>query len=449
LLRFAEVVPPAERYRFGAFTLDVGDRRLSRGADVIALPPKAHDVLVALVRRAGHLATRQELLDAVWPGVFVEDGILSVHVAALRKALGDASTIATVPRAGYRFNAAVEPLMVRPPGRLGLVDPVPARPPALYELCGQGRRHLLSASTLDAAKAVAAFEAAIALDSTYAAAHAGLARAWCAQAELRAAPHADAYARAKAAALRALAMGDGAADAQLALGTVLYVSEWDWEGARRSLERAMENGSGDRDVLLIYGRLLETLGDLDGGLAAKQRALERDPASPLVLIQVAMSYWYQRRYDDSIAWADRALAIDPRHLLAREHLVGAYWKKGDFDRVIAENIRQAEAYGLATGALDRLRAVCAELSDAYASGGRAAFVACARAQAAGSTQPAGAIQRAVLAGEAGDLDEAFRELDCAIANRDPCLVTLAIAPQWDPLRGDRRFDDRLARMGLR
>ena len=59
-----------------------------------------------------------------------------------------------------------------------------------------------------------------------------------------------------------------------------------------------------------------------------------------------------------------------------------------------------------------------------------------------------AFRRAVLFGAASRLDEAFDCLDQAIAFRDPALVHLAVAPQWDSLRGDRRFGERLKAMGL-
>jgi hypothetical protein len=59
-----------------------------------------------------------------------------------------------------------------------------------------------------------------------------------------------------------------------------------------------------------------------------------------------------------------------------------------------------------------------------------------------------AFRRAVLYGAAGRLDEAFACLDQAIEFRDPALVHLAIAPQWDALRGDPRFGERLKAMGL-
>src|SRR5262249_39560473 len=55
---------------------------------------------------------------------------------------------------------------------------------------------------------------------------------------------------------------------------------------------------------------------------------------------------------------------------------------------------------------------------------------------------------ALLHGVRGNLDEAFRHLDAAIAGRDPALVHLAVAPQWDTLRGDERFGERLQAMGL-
>ena len=100
-----------EVFHFDEFALDVGERRLLRGAETVRLSPKAYDVLVLLVRQSGRLVTKDELLAQVWPESFVEEGILNVHVAALRKALGDDTRppayIETVVRSGYRFIAVV------------------------------------------------------------------------------------------------------------------------------------------------------------------------------------------------------------------------------------------------------------------------------------------------------------------------------------------------------
>ena len=77
-----------EVYRFDGFVLDVGERELSSGAGRVVLAPKAFDLLVALVR-ADRLVTKEELLTRVWPEASVEEGIIAVHISALRKALGD------------------------------------------------------------------------------------------------------------------------------------------------------------------------------------------------------------------------------------------------------------------------------------------------------------------------------------------------------------------------
>jgi DNA-binding winged helix-turn-helix (wHTH) protein/tetratricopeptide (TPR) repeat protein len=433
-----------EVYEFTPFALDVAERRLLKGERIVPLAPKAHDLLVALVRQAGRLMTKQELLDIVWPDAHVEEGILSVHVSTLRKALGDHDDnhqfIETVARSGYRFCADVTRRSVRRPDPFSMRWPVGvlAAQPAVYELIGRGRAHLLTSSMTEIPKAVSAFQSAIDLDPTYAAAHAGLARACCAQAELRVVPHAEAYANARAAALRALAMDAASADAQVALGTVMFLSDWNWTGAQRSLERALELDPNHTEGYLLYGRLLEALGDFDRGLAAKQKALERDSSSALVHLQIALSFWNQRRYDEVIAWSNRALALDPKHLLAREYIAGAYWKQGDFDQQMAVSIAHAESFGVPSEVLDELKQV-------YAETGRRGLVIFTIERAGPSGNP---VQLAVLHGELGNLDEAFRHLDIAIDRRDPALVHLAVAPQWDSLRADSRFAERLARMGL-
>jgi DNA-binding winged helix-turn-helix (wHTH) protein len=77
---------PPERYRFGAFELQPDKRRLLKDGATISLRPRAFDLLVALVDRAGDLVTKGELLDRVWPNMVVEVAALHVQVSALRAA---------------------------------------------------------------------------------------------------------------------------------------------------------------------------------------------------------------------------------------------------------------------------------------------------------------------------------------------------------------------------
>jgi tetratricopeptide (TPR) repeat protein len=293
----------------------------------------------------------------------------------------------------------------------------------------------------DVPKAMEAFRAAIEIDPTYAPAHAGLALACCAQAGLRLTPPAEAYSEAKAAALRALAMDPACADAQVALGAVLFFSEWNWADAKRSLERALELNPHHTEAYLLYGQLLEALGRLEEGLETKMRALERDPHSPMVHLQISISYWNQRRYDDAIEWANKTLELDPQHPHAREHLAGAYWKKGDADRYVSENLKHAELHGVPAEALERLK-------QTFAAEGRAGMVKLVLQRASQDPQAFPAMQLALFYGEAGDLDTAFLHLNRAIESHDPSMVHLGVAPQWDRLRDDPRFTQCLARIGL-
>ena len=77
----------------------------------ITLPPKDLETLLVLVERAGHIVEKEELLEKVWPGVFVEEGNLARHIFNLRQVLGDTSDgrkyIETIPKRGYRFVAPV------------------------------------------------------------------------------------------------------------------------------------------------------------------------------------------------------------------------------------------------------------------------------------------------------------------------------------------------------
>ena len=438
-----------EIFHFGEFTLEVAERRLTRGGKVMHLSPKAHDILVLLVRQAGHLVTKDTFLSQVWPDASVEEGILTVHISALRKAFGEGERVGgcieTVSRSGYRFVAPVTREQVdRDEVRLHAQP----RPVELYELVGRGRARVLSGSLFEISEALSSFRAAIELDSTYAAAHAGLAVTRCLQGCLRAVPHTEAFAEARASALRALAMDSGCADAQMALGTVLFAGEWDWTAAERSLRRALEINPSHTEALLTYGGLMEALGRLDEGLHFKQQALARNPESPMVFAEIANSFWNQRRYDDVIVWMKRAQEIDARNLLAGEFLAGVYLQQGDVGQFLAENLRQARRFGCPEDALEQLKCVSAAMREAFRAEGRAGLARCMLQQIPRDGRSAVILQRAVLHGAAGEFDAAFEHLDRAIDLRDPALVYLAVAPQWDSLRDDPRLTDRLNRMAL-
>src|ERR1051326_8013405 len=126
-------------YAFGPFRLDCAGRLLFRSNDLVSLPPKTLEVLVVLVEKRGAVVSREQLIKAVWPDIFVEESNLGHHVSLLRKTLGNADDgdpyIETIPKRGYRFTgelqfaqaeeqvlAATErtPLVLSPPRLVGL-----------------------------------------------------------------------------------------------------------------------------------------------------------------------------------------------------------------------------------------------------------------------------------------------------------------------------------------
>src|SRR5262245_38371731 len=98
-------------YYFGPYRFDGRLRCLYKDGESVVLTPKAADTLVALIERAGRVVEKDELFRAVWGDVVVGEDTLAQNVSTLRRVLGDDASrprvIATVPRRGYRFVAAV------------------------------------------------------------------------------------------------------------------------------------------------------------------------------------------------------------------------------------------------------------------------------------------------------------------------------------------------------
>lgn len=105
-------LPATAPLRFGPgerFELQPAEGRLLVDGQPAALGRRALDLLVVLAAEPGHLLTKGELLDRVWPGLVVEEANLQMQVSNLRKLLGG-DIIVTVPGRGYRFAAAVRSL---------------------------------------------------------------------------------------------------------------------------------------------------------------------------------------------------------------------------------------------------------------------------------------------------------------------------------------------------
>lgn len=400
-------------------------------------------------RTDGRYQSARELLTDLWP----LKRQLDTNAA---RAMPDAARLELLRRSGSHPEAAA----LKPASGDDASITEVARASEVSELVARGWAHLRSGSFFELSDAGSVFQAATVIDPTSAAAHAGLALVRVAQGIVRDVPLVEAFGEAKAAALRALALDDESADAQVALGQVMFFAEWDWIAAERSFRRALAINQSHAEAYLHYGGLMEALGDLDRGFRLKLQGLECNSTSALAHVLIAVSFWNQRRYDDVIVWVNKALDRDPRHLFARELLAGAYWKIGDYERLLTEDLKRAEARAPNEETRAALKDICADVLHVYH---REGYIEAMRYSVKYTqrlmellSDDTPQVQRGntglplvVHCAEVGDLDAAFEHLQRALDVRDPALVHLAVAPQWDSLRADPRFNECLSRMKLR
>jgi DNA-binding winged helix-turn-helix (wHTH) protein len=108
-------------FEFGPFRLMPAKRLLLEDEKPVRLGSRALEILIVLIANAGELVGKAQLMASVWPRMIVEEAALRVHMAALRKALGDGRPgrrfITTVPQRGYAFVASVrQDPMIHTPG---------------------------------------------------------------------------------------------------------------------------------------------------------------------------------------------------------------------------------------------------------------------------------------------------------------------------------------------
>ena len=125
------------RLRSGDFLLDFGTRQLFRGAEPVAVSPKAFALLELLATRRPNAVSKEEIHRQLWPDSFVADGNLANLVAELREALGEDARnprlIRTVQRFGYAFSGDAEPD----------AEPVPEKEPTVVFKLVWGDREIL------------------------------------------------------------------------------------------------------------------------------------------------------------------------------------------------------------------------------------------------------------------------------------------------------------------
>lgn len=118
---------PDDALRFGRHEIQPLERWLLVDGEPTAIGARALDLLLALCAQPGRLLTKHQLLDAVWPGLVVEENNLAAQISALRKVLGG-EVIVTIPGRGYRFAARLDGTAPRPAEVTPPPPPLPPKP---------------------------------------------------------------------------------------------------------------------------------------------------------------------------------------------------------------------------------------------------------------------------------------------------------------------------------
>ncbi len=292
-------------------------------------------------------------------------------------------------------------------------------------------------------KGIEHFERAIRQDPGYALAHSGLADCYGMMAHYsRLAPR-EVMPKAKSAALKAIELDENLAEGHTSLAGIYAFHEWDFAAAEKEYRRALELNPNYAVAHHRFGDLLSLLGRPEEALAEIRRALELDPLSLVINMELAWNLFIARDYPRSLEQSLKTVEMEPGFASSQFTLGLAYAQLEEFPKALAAFKKSSEISG-------RNPASLANLAHAYARSGKKRL---AHAMLKDLTDPSR--RNFVLPGTIalvytglGDKEQALDWLERAFEERDASLVWLKTDPRFDSLRGAKKFQALLAKIGF-
>jgi serine/threonine-protein kinase len=314
--------------------------------------------------------------------------------------------------------------------------------PAVYEAYLRGRHHWNKRTQEELQKAIAEFGRALERDPDHAPSHAGVADSWALLGYLYLPPE-EAFAKAEAAALRALELDGGLAEAHASLGLVRFFYDWNWPAAEREFRSAIDlnpNYAAAHHWMWAY---LTAQGRFEEALQEIRRAEALDPLSLPISANLAVHYYVARDYGRAIEQCRRTLEMEPEFPHAYLYLWLARVAGGGSEAERLDAFRRwltLSGYGDLAGVLPGIR---------RDHGEKAAVREAAEGLIAASrTRRVPPEWVAFLLVVAGDQQRAIDWLERATEQRAPAMVYLNVASVWDPIRDQPRFQALVRRMRL-
>jgi len=318
--------------------------------------------------------------------------------------------------------------------------PATARAPSMeaYDLYLRGLFLSDKSSEEALRKSLEFFERALDKDPRFARAWTSIAKSWLWLADAYVEPL-EAYSKVREAAVNAINIDDSEAEAHVYLAETKRILDWDLRGAEAEYVRAFEIDSNSTTSNYFIAAFYAAIGEREKALTYLRRTAKIDPTSLWVSNFACEIYRYFGLTDEAMAAGERSLQLDPTFLYSEPLLAALYREMGRFDDAIAlykksQDLSGRVPFGLAiTYAKMNRREEAKEILKA----------ACA---SRGSYTPGDAIAHVHVVLQ--ENEDAIRELQRAYEEHSSSLHFIGIAPEFVPLRSDKRFTSILKEIGL-
>ncbi len=451
VLPFQAVGESADKDALRVGLADALITRLSTLEDLVVRP-------LSSVRRferapADPLAAAQELhADAVVEGTLqFGDGSVRASVRLIRSSDGKAIWAETVDSRANRFFDLEDSLTEQVAAKLALLlheqerRDLAVRPqmnPEAHRLYVNGRYQWGKRTREGFEKGAEYFRQAIDHDPAYGRAYAGLADCDLFLGLFGYSPTLDMLPRAKATALRALELEPGLAEAHATLALITQNLDWDWKEVERQYRESIRLAPNYSTAHHWYAEFLSIQGRFDESRDEFARAREIDPISPIIPVDEAQLFFFERRYDRNLSLLDKAARLDPSFDVARERMAFTYLVQG------RDEDAWREAMTLPDCASES--GLCRQMWTAWLPRRNPPAARAALAQLEAGARAGRVPAYAVMFGHirGGHTDRALDWLERMLDTHGVWLITAKVNPMFDSLRNEPRAKNVLAKLHL-
>jgi TolB-like protein/DNA-binding winged helix-turn-helix (wHTH) protein len=321
--------------------------------------------------------------------------------------------------------------------------PMPgAKPYEAYDLYLKGRYFWNKRTVEGFRQAAAYFQQAIDKDPDYGRAYAGLADTFTLMSTWHVGPQNELMPRARTAALRALQLDEGLAEAHASLALIKENYDYDWAESEKEFRRAIQLGPQYATAHQWYAEFLSWQGRFEEAFAESELARRLDPLSLIIASDYASILYDSRQYVRAVKQCRLVLELDPNFNHARDLLLPSYLQLGRYDLAVDE-IKLWRARDPGPWVWAWTAAVYSR--SGHSEEARQALVKLERVS--GSRADRTPMLLVAYSGT-GQKDGVLDLLQQAYSEHSDAVVQIKVDPMYDPIRDDPRFKDLLRRLGL-